>query len=197
MHGVGRHRPSRAGAPLHCVSAKRAIPPPLKYESLLATILWLAPVASLHASDASSVKLTAARMRLSGIIVEQTGRVLDGSSEHLISPDRLQLERLTMVLEWIQSNLDSDINNDALAEQLGVSESHFRHVFLAAMGVPPSRYVQQRRLERARELLSNTNVPIGNVASACGFQNQSYMTTCFKSAYGLTPARFRRTLAQV
>ena len=51
----------------------------------------------------------------------------------------------------------------------------------------------KQRVERARELLANTNLPIAHLASECGFVSQSYLTTCFRTTYGMTPARFRRT----
>lgn len=130
--------------------------------------------------------------RLSGIMVEQTERVLAGCAGRLPSPDRVQLARLSALLDWIQGNLGAAIDNDVLAGRMGVSQSHFRRLFFEAMGLSPSRYVRQRRLERARELLATTNLPIDGVAFECGFRDQSYLTTCFRLEFGLTPARFRR-----
>lgn len=131
--------------------------------------------------------------KLASVVVDQIARVLAGHAGRRISPDRLQLGRLNAVLEWIATNLDNEITNAILAEHAGLSESHFRHMFLQAMGMSPIRYVQQRRIERARELLANTNLPIAHLASECGFVSQSYLTTCFRETYGMTPARFRRT----
>ena len=54
----------------------------------------------------------------------------------------------------------------------------------------------QRRLARARELLTVTHLPISQIATECGFASQSYLTTCFKASHGATPARFRRALTQ-
>ena len=82
-----------------------------------------------------------------------------------------------------------------LARQVGLGESHFRHVFARSFGVSPNQYVQGRRLERARELLTLTSRPIAHIATDCGFASQSYLTTCFKARHGVTPARFRRALA--
>jgi hypothetical protein len=86
--------------------------------------------------------------------------------------------------------------NTILAEHAGLSESHFHHMFLQAIGMSPIRYVQQQRIERARELLANTNLPIAHLASECGFVSQSYLTTCFRETYGMTPARCRRAARQ-
>jgi AraC family transcriptional regulator len=130
--------------------------------------------------------------RLASVVVDQIARVLSGKAGQRISPDRLQLGRLNTVLDWLVTNLDKEITNSILAERAGLSESHFRHMFLQAMGISPIRYVQQKRIERARELLASTNLPIAHLATECGFVSQSYLTTCFRGTYGMTPARFRR-----
>ena len=59
----------------------------------------------------------------------------------------------------------------------------------------PHRYVVQRRIERASELLRDTNDPIIEVAQQVGYENQSYFTTLFKRETGYTPAVFRKRFA--
>jgi AraC family transcriptional regulator len=133
---------------------------------------------------------------LTRLLVRQTERVLLGRAGSRLSPSRTQLGRVHAALEWIDRNLGDEITNAALARQVGLGESYFRHVFARAFGVSPNQYVQQRRLERARELLTVTQLPIAQIASECGFASQSYLTTCFKSRHGVTPARFRRAVTQ-
>jgi len=130
------------------------------------------------------------------LLIRQTERVLLGRAGNRLSPSRTQLGRLRSVLAWIDRHLGEEITNAALARQAGLGESYFRHVFTRAFGVSPSQYVQQRRLERARELLTMTQLPIVHVATECGFASQSYLTTCFKARHGVTPARFRRAVTQ-
>lgn len=129
---------------------------------------------------------------LASVVLDQVARVVSGSAGQRVSPDRLQLGRLKVVLDWLDKNLDKQITNGMLAEQAGLGESHFRHMFFQAMAMSPIRYVQQKRIERARELLFSTNLPIVRLAAECGFASQSYMTTCFRHTYGITPSRFRR-----
>lgn len=132
--------------------------------------------------------------QLGRVLMRQTERVFAGRTGSRVSPTSTQLSRLKSALGWIDRHLDSRITNAALARQVGLGESHFRHVFVEAFGVSPSRYVQQRRLERARELLTLTSHPIAHIATDCGFASQSYLTTCFRARHGVTPARFRRAL---
>ncbi|MCM2309972.1 MAG: AraC family transcriptional regulator [Steroidobacteraceae bacterium] len=131
---------------------------------------------------------------LARVLFRQTERVLAGRGANRMSPAPTQLSRLKSALDWIDRHLGAEITNAALARHVGLGESHFRHVFAAAFGVPPSLYVRQRRLERARELLALTSRPIAHIASDCGFASQSHLTTCFKARHGVTPARFRRAL---
>ena len=132
--------------------------------------------------------------RLGWVIIRQTERVLAGRTASRVSPAPTQLGRLRSALDWIDRHLDQVITSAILARQAGMSESHFRHVFAKAFGVSPRQYLRQRRLERARELLTLTSRPIGHIAVDCGFASQSYLTTCFKARHGVTPARFRRAL---
>jgi AraC family transcriptional regulator len=133
---------------------------------------------------------------LSRLLIRQTERVLRGRAGNRLSPSRTQLGRLRSVLAWIDRHLGEELTNAALARQAGLGESYFRHVFARAFGISPSQYVQQRRLERARELLTVTHLPIAHIATECGFASQSYLTTCFKARHGATPARFRRAVTQ-
>jgi AraC family transcriptional regulator len=130
--------------------------------------------------------------RVAHIMIEQTCRVLEGKTGRNVHPDALQLGRLQGVLEWIGENLSNELSNAELAERAGVSESHFRRIFQEAMGMTPHRYVLRLRLERVHELLTRTSFSIARVAAQCGFNSQSHMTSCFSSAYGITPARARQ-----
>jgi AraC family transcriptional regulator len=130
--------------------------------------------------------------RLSELMIEQACRVLEGKTVRVIPPDALQLGRLQGVLEWIGHNLSNELSNAELAERAGVSESHFRRIFLEAMGMTPHRYVLRLRLERVHELLTRTSFSLARVAAQCGFNSQSHMTACFATAYGITPARARQ-----
>jgi AraC family transcriptional regulator len=128
------------------------------------------------------------------LVVRQLERVLAGRAGQRMAPDWIQLGRLKAVIERIDRQLGGDLSNAALARQAGVGESYFRRLFTRALGQSPNQYVQRRRLERARELLAETNLPIAHVASECGFGSQSYLTTCFRARHGVTPARFRQAL---
>jgi len=79
-----------------------------------------------------------------------------------------------------------------LAERLGVSDRHLRHIFGAQLGVSPLQYLQTRRLLSAKQLLTDTDLPITRVALASGFGSLRRFNVAFAAHYGLNPTRLRR-----
>lgn len=99
--------------------------------------------------------------------------------------------RLRRVLDFLEAHLDRDVTLSELAEVAGLSMYHFAHQFKVATGMAPHAYLISRRVERAKELLSRTNLPIATVAATTGFSHQSHLNRHFKRLVGTTPARFR------
>lgn len=99
-----------------------------------------------------------------------------------------QLRRVT---DFVEANLEGALGLEALAGVVGLSPSHFARSFKRATGSTPHRFVLTRRLERARELLTTTALPLGDVAHVTGFSSQSHFTALFRARHGATPARFR------
>ena len=80
----------------------------------------------------------------------------------------------------------------ALAARLGVSDRHLRRVFEAALGVSPLQYVQTRRLLAAKQLLTDTDLPVTQVALASGFGSVRRFNAAFQGHYGLNPTQLRQ-----
>jgi len=106
----------------------------------------------------------------------------------------LHQQHLFRVQELIESRLEADVTLPALASEVGYSRSHFLRMFHATTGMTPHRYVLNRRIERARRLLGETDMSIGQVAYGCGFSSQSHLTLAFRKVCGLTPGEYRREL---
>ncbi|XAH21286.1 AlkA N-terminal domain-containing protein [Xylophilus sp. GW821-FHT01B05] len=79
-----------------------------------------------------------------------------------------------------------------LAARLGISDRHLRRVFEAQFGVSPLQYLQTRRLLAAKQLLTDTSLPIAGVAEASGFGSLRRLQAAFGTRYGLSPAALRR-----
>lgn len=84
------------------------------------------------------------------------------------------------------------ISVPVLAEQVGLSPSHFTRAFKISMGTSPARWLLAKRLETAKELLTGTDHPLAEIAATCGFSEASHFTRRFRQVTGMTPGTWRR-----
>lgn len=103
----------------------------------------------------------------------------------------LDRRRLKRVLEFIESNLAASISLDSLAGEACLSPFHFARLFREAMGVPPHRYVNERRVEAAKAMLAADDASLAQIALDTGFASQASFTRVFGKATGMTPGRHR------
>lgn len=96
-----------------------------------------------------------------------------------------------LLVDYIDSQLDAPLSLGQLAGLCALSEYHFARMFRASFGLPPHQYVLARRLSRARQLLSRTALPLGEIALACGFASASHFSNRFRQALGGTPGDYR------
>lgn len=94
---------------------------------------------------------------------------------------------LAPVRRHLQDHLGELIPTAALAEMIGLTESHFIRAFHLEFGLPPHAYHLRLRLAHAVELLSS-GLSVATVANECGFADQSHLNRKFKEVYGLTPS---------
>jgi AraC-like DNA-binding protein len=90
--------------------------------------------------------------------------------------------------EAIMARLDGALTLNELATICGLSLSHFARAFANTVGMPPYRWLLERRLERARELLFDSDISLIDISLACGFANQSHLTKTFTRHVGVSPA---------
>lgn len=100
--------------------------------------------------------------------------------------------RLGRVLAFIEAHIEDDIGLDDLANVACLSPFHFSRMFARRTGLPPSRFVGQRRLERAEAMLAAGKMKIGEIALACCFSSQANFSRAFRRATGHSPGAYRR-----
>jgi transcriptional regulator GlxA family with amidase domain len=93
--------------------------------------------------------------------------------------------------DWIGENLDRSLPLSVLARQAGMSERSFSRRYLNATGRTPARAVEHLRVEAARHLLSDTELPIKVVAQRCGFGSEEVMRRCFHRLLATSPQDYR------
>jgi AraC family transcriptional regulator len=101
--------------------------------------------------------------------------------------------RLRVVKNYIEENLGNPLTLHKLASLACVSVRHFERAFRQSQGVPPHRYVLERRVSAARDLLlTHPNLPIKGIARKLGFSSPSHLSAAFSRRMGCSPATFRR-----
>ena len=95
------------------------------------------------------------------------------------------------LVETIEHQLAEPLSIGQLAAQCALSPYHFARMFRESFGVPPHQYLLARRLNRARHLLRNSSLALGDIALACGFASASHFTNRFKQALGAAPGEYR------
>jgi AraC family transcriptional regulator len=99
--------------------------------------------------------------------------------------------KLRQLKDYIEDNLAEELAIATLAALIPMSQFHFARAFKAAIGESPHRYITQRRIERAKMLLSMTRLSGAEIAYQIGFSNQSHFTAQFRKIVGMTPKQFR------
>lgn len=108
----------------------------------------------------------------------------------LPNPSQVLVERALGILN---QKFMEDINDDVIAARLGLSTSHFRHLFREVTGTPFSKYLSSLRLEKAKEMIVEDNFrSINEIASACGFNAASHFTRAFSARFSVSPTEMRR-----
>jgi AraC family transcriptional regulator len=93
--------------------------------------------------------------------------------------------------ELIDARLAENLSLAEVAAACGLSVAQFARAFKRSLGVPPHQFLIERRVERARELLLHTGLPLADVAVRCGFADQSHFTKVFHRKVGTSPGYFR------
>jgi AraC family transcriptional regulator len=103
--------------------------------------------------------------------------------------------KMRRVIEYIEDNLEGDLSLQAMAAEVDISPLYLARAFKSAVGQSPHQYVLARRIERAKELLRNTDLPVVDVALSSGFSSQSHLSHWFIRQVGVSPAVYRRQAA--
>ena len=120
-----------------------------------------------------------------------------GGHDHQRMPLAVRLgvdnPRLIDSIHMMETHLEEPLSQAELATAVGISRRQLERLFRRHVGRPPNRYYMQLRLDRARKLLLQTDMPVVDVAMACGFVSASHFAKCYRQFYGQTPRQARVT----
>ncbi|QDU32746.1 Arabinose operon regulatory protein [Poriferisphaera corsica] len=108
-----------------------------------------------------------------------------------ITPEKESHRKVAHALSWYAENLASNPSVEIVAAAVRISPSHLRRLFNQVESQSPIAMFKQIQIGRAKELMSQTNLPLRDVARACGFSEQSIFSRCFKQQTTLTPRNWK------
>lgn len=103
--------------------------------------------------------------------------------------------RLAYVIQYIRDNICNPLTIKELSKEACMSESHFYKVFKQEMGISPTDFINEERIQKATQLLANPMYNLKEVFLACGFTNRSYFNRMFKRIKGINPSKYRNRFA--
>jgi len=98
---------------------------------------------------------------------------------------------------YIDDAIDGPLSLAEIAQVAGMPVLRFLRSFSTTVGTTPHAYVSERRMQRARALLSTSSNPIADIAFSCGFSHQSHLGAVFKDRLGLSPRQYRVSRSRV
>jgi transcriptional regulator GlxA family with amidase domain len=117
----------------------------------------------------------------------------DQDTQRLSIPTRIGVRhpKLSRVIQMMEQNIEEPISPATLAKDVGMSTRQLERLFRRYLSRSPKRYYMELRLQKARNLLMQTDMTVINVALACGFASPSHFSKCYRSHYDTTPYRER------
>jgi AraC family transcriptional regulator len=155
---------------------------------LLAERLWTLPENSVSRLEADSLLSALATLLVQVSYIRPPQRQTTGG----LAP--WQLRRVT---DHMGNHLDRDVTLAELAALVGLSPHHFCRAFATSTGLPPHRWLVERRVERAKEMMAaHPRLGLTEVALAVGYAGQSALATAFRRVTGTTPSAWRRQVVR-
>lgn len=117
----------------------------------------------------------------------------DQDTQRLSVPTRIGVRhpKLSAVIQMMEANIEEPISPSILAKDVGMSTRQLERLFRRYLNRSPKRYYMELRLQKARNLLMQTDMSVINVALACGFASPSHFSKCYRAQYNTTPYRER------
>ena len=125
---------------------------------------------------------------MAGLVNHLIGMMYSLERNILLSKNQQQVDMINRARLRIRQSLESDLTIQQVAEEMGASYSNFRKLFKEFTGLSPATYQQELRLQRAKELLSTTELTVKEIAYRLNFESPDYFSAKFKAKMGCKPS---------
>lgn len=97
--------------------------------------------------------------------------------------------KLSLILQIMENNIEDPLTPDEIAEVVGLSSRQIERLFNKHLSISPKRYYLQMRLDKARDLIRQTSLPITEISMICGFRSSSHFSKSYRGSFGISPSR--------
>jgi len=126
-----------------------------------------------------------------GILLHLFSRFMISGKSNLHIENKSHITILESI-QYINENLDGNLNLDILSEKAFLSSDYYSRLFLKITKCRPIEYIQRKRVEKAHLLLATTYLSLENIAEQTGINSVSYLSRLFKRYTGLSPSKYRK-----
>lgn len=95
------------------------------------------------------------------------------------------------VIDYYQNNYSDPISLTTLANNIHASKQTLISKFRKELGITPNAFLIKVRLNQSKQLLTHSNMSVGEISSSCGFENMYYFSNTFKKHFGISPSNYR------
>lgn len=142
----------------------------------------------LHCAASGAYSQVAADYLLTLVLIEASRQAMQAAR---LLPRPPSDRKLAEMREWIRLNLDEALSVEAVARRFGFNRDYLCRLFKRYTGMPLLRYINEQRMQKARELLSGTRRPVKDISLSLGFGDEKYFMKRFRQSEGLTPSQYR------
>lgn len=125
-------------------------------------------------------------------IQELVSNILNKVMDKLEKEQESPKHAIYLVQQYIQNNYNSELSLEKLAEHVFLSPHYLSDLFIRETGFGINKYIKNIRMEKAKELLLNTNLRVQDICKKVGYSNNSYFCRSFRENYGKTPDSYRQ-----
>jgi len=147
-------------------------------------------------TSAPQIEDPAANLFIETLVNAACARILRNYAEvryPLSGPSRLSDDQLRAAIDYINDHIRDSLELSSISRAAGLSEFHFARLFKAATGVTPFQFVTRTRMERAKQLLRKTRLPIFEIAERVGYQKPSHFSARFRAVSGCGAHDYRKS----
>ena len=147
-----------------------------------------------EAYDSAVIEAAYSQQLMAGIVNHLIGIMYSLERNIQLSKNQTHVDMINRARLRIREALESDLTIQQVAEEMGVSYSNFRKLFKEYTGLSPATYQQDLRLQRAKELLSTTDLSVKEIAYRLNFESPDYFSAKFKIKTGRRPSELRSVI---